>query len=223
VIRALLDDLAAALLPGRCPGCGTRAEPVCDACAATMKPAPAAPPPAGLAWWTAAYAYAGVARELVARAKYRNERAGLAWAARHIARVARDAPLAFDVVTWVPASRARVTRGGVDHGEVLARAVARDLRLPAGRALRRGSGAPQTGLDARTRRHGPPLACVSNVSGRVVLVVDDVATTGGTLAAAARALHAAGAQAVLAATFARTPGPESTLLAAAYTPANSQH
>src|SRR5262245_30711603 len=62
----------AALFPIACPGCGALGAPVCRACAATLRPAPIAPPPPGLDAWAAPYAYAGVAREAVARVKYRN-------------------------------------------------------------------------------------------------------------------------------------------------------
>jgi adenine/guanine phosphoribosyltransferase-like PRPP-binding protein len=50
-----------------------------------------------------------------------------------------------------------------------------------------------------------------------VLVVDDVATTGGTLSAAARVLRSSGAAAVFAVTIARTPRPGAVSREPAYT------
>jgi predicted amidophosphoribosyltransferase len=79
----LLDDLLDALLPPRCIACGSRGSAICSRCANAMRSAPPAPPPSPLAWWTACYAYDGVARELVARAKYRGEhRCCASWAER---------------------------------------------------------------------------------------------------------------------------------------------
>jgi predicted amidophosphoribosyltransferase len=72
--------------------------------------------------------------------------------------------------------------------------------------LRRLPGPPQTGLPAVDRRRGPVFRA-RNAAPFTVLLVDDVATTGATLAAAAAALREAGAARVLAATAARTPLP----------------
>src|SRR5207302_9686129 len=92
VLRATLVDLLDAILPARCPGCGRGGAVVCRACAATLAPAPRAPPPPPAAWWTACFAYEGVARELVARAKYRNERRFLVLVARELAAAIEVAP-----------------------------------------------------------------------------------------------------------------------------------
>jgi len=219
VLRALLDDITLALLPTRCPGCGRRGASVCSKCATTMSVAPRAPAPPGIDRWVSCFVYEGVTRELVARAKYRDERAALRWFVPKVAQAVGSMRADVDVVTWIPASAARMEEHGVDHGELLARGVAASLRLPAQRLLARPRGVPQTGLDARTRRNGPALRATREIGARSVLVVDDVVTTGGSLGASARALRANGARAVFAATIARTPGPGEARRAAAYTPA----
>ncbi len=216
--RATIEDLLDALLPARCPGCGRLGRLVCGTCAERLVAAPAADPPPPLDWWTACYSYEGVARELVARAKYRSERRFLAAVAGELARAVASAPAPVDVVTWAPASAQRIRMHGVDHGALLARALARITDSAVMPCLRRAPGPAQTGRDARARRLGPTLGCIRDVGGATILVVDDVATTGGTLAAAARALRAASAAAVFAATIARTPRPGAVRAAPAYTP-----
>jgi predicted amidophosphoribosyltransferase len=196
--------LVASLLPLRCPGCGTIAEPVCDRCAATMRAAPTAAPPPGVDVWCAPFAYDGVARELVARVKYRGAHAATGWlACEMVALVAPPVPV---VVTWAPTTAARRRARGFDHAELLAAAVARLLRRSLRRLLVRGAGDPQTGRAASERRIGPTFSARTPVPASVLLV-DDVATTGATAAAAARALRAGGASRVVVLTAARTPAP----------------
>ncbi len=159
-------------------------------------------------------AYEGAGREIIARLKYRNARCVVPWLATEMARLAdarsgpdgpaRDATA--DVVTWVPTTGARRRQRGFDQGRVLAAAVARRLGLPCRRLLRCERGPAQTGRSRRERLDGPGYRVER---GRAVpprvLLVDDVVTTGATLAAAARGLRQAGARDVTALVAARTP------------------
>ena len=217
--REVAAAVVGAVLPGRCPGCGRAAEPVCATCAVGLRRPQALVAPPLVDGWVAAFAYEGVARELVARLKYRNQRAALPWLAAAMAAAAverypvdqagranqpgRERPV---VVTWAPASSSRRDRSGFDHGELLARAVARRLGLPVARLLERPPGPSQTGRTRVDRAPGPALRPVGAAArGRSVLVVDDVVTTGATLSAAAAALRRAGAVRVVALTAAATP------------------
>jgi predicted amidophosphoribosyltransferase len=197
--------MLAGLFPLTCPGCGCRADPVCAACASRLRSAPIGVPPPGVDSWAAPFAYEGVARELVARVKYRGAHAATSWLANAMA-VLVTAPLP-DVVTWVPTTSARRRQRGFDHAELLACRVARRIHRPACRLLTRADGPPQTGMMASDRRRGPVISPRRSAPARVLLV-DDVATTGGSLARAAAALRVAGADQVVALTAARTPGPD---------------
>jgi predicted amidophosphoribosyltransferase len=196
------------LFPMVCPGCGRRGAPVCTRCCEQLHGAPPAPAPPGLDAWWAAFAYEGVAREVVARVKYRSARGAVPWlAASMVGALDRSAIDGFvDVVTWAPTSRDRRRARGFDQAELLARAVARRLGTRCVGLLDRRPGPPQTGLHAADRRCGPRHVARRGAP-PIVLVVDDVATTGATLAAAARALRDAGAHHVVALTAARTPPP----------------
>jgi predicted amidophosphoribosyltransferase len=163
---------------------------------------PAAPPPPGVERWVALLAYDGVARELVARIKYRRAHAAVGWLADGMARVV--GPPLPDAVTWAPTTPRRRRERGFDHAELLARGVARALHRPVLRLLTRPDGPAQTGRPAAERRTGPRFGSVGGAPS-AVLLVDDVATTGATLSAAAGALRSAGAETVLAVTAARTP------------------
>lgn len=99
----------------------------------------------------------------------------------------------------VPASWRRRMARGVDHTSVLARAAGRRASVPVIRGLSRRHSPPQVGLSATARaanirgvfRATPALERrVSQGPGlRVVVVLDDVRTTGATMTAACRAVR----------------------------------
>ena len=193
------------LFPLACPGCGARCgrtgAPICAGCGSAVGAAPVMPPPEGVDQWFAPFAYEGALREVVARVKYRNVRAAVPWLA---AAMIGELPVSShalsvgaDVVTWAPSTAEHRRARGFDAAELLARRVARGLRLPAARLLTRRPGPPQTGRSGAARRHGPRFEA-RRVAPARVLLVDDVATTGATLVAAAIALRAAGALQVFA-------------------------
>ncbi len=201
---APLGTFGGVFLPVSCPVCGAKGSAPCPACAAGLRRAPSLPAPPGVDSCAAFLAYEDVGRELVARFKYRNARSSLGFLARAL--VALAPPVPFDAVTWAPTTAARRRRRGFDQAELLARAVARALRLPARSLLVRRPGPIQTGQPLAGRRAGPAFEPSRPAPARVLLV-DDVVTSGATVSAAARALRQSGAIEVHVVAVARTPSP----------------
>lgn len=110
---------------------------------------------------------------------------------------------AFDVITWVPMTDARLKWRGFNQGAGLARSVARHWTVEARGLLKRGGGQPQAKLKRMGERRANAAAAgyraAGDVSGLTVLIVDDIMTTGATVEACARALIEAGAARVYAA------------------------
>lgn len=117
----------------------------------------------------------------------------------------------FDTVTWVPVSRRRLARRGYDQAELLARSACRRWDTRPVRLLEKIQDTPaQSGLadmDARWKnvRGVYRAAAPEQIRGRRVLLVDDICTTGATLAECSGVLLAAGAAEVVCAVAARTP------------------
>jgi len=109
-----------------------------------------------------------------------------------------------DVVTWIPPTRAALTRRGFDHARAIAEPLAASLGVPCEALLTRPAARDQRRLGRQARLQAAEEAgFVAAACTGAVLVVDDALTTGATLEAAADALRAAGATRVGVAVVAR--------------------
>lgn len=201
-----------------CPGCVAALRPHPRPCTPDPCPVPLLEPTTVTPWCAAAYD--GAVRRVLLQFKERG-RDGLADDLSSLLLAACEAAIAArpDTRTWtlVPMTsrRSAVRERGYDGVLLLSRAVARRLRraghdVRVTRALRyRRVVADQAGLGAAERRTNLSGALRSAVGrwprGHGVLVVDDIVTTGATLAGAVEALRASGAEVVGAAVVAATP------------------
>lgn len=93
---------------------------------------------------------------------------------------------------------------GIDHSDIIASALAKELRLPLRRPLWQRFGRSQKTLNRRGRlrrlqRFGVRFGHANSVAGKSVLLVDDIRTTGATIEQARQVLLGAGAARVAAA------------------------
>ena len=167
-------------------------------------------PNLGLSGAAFAHPYRGPAGGLVRRLKYSGvgvlaERMGV-----ELARAAMLLRMGDDVlVTCVPMHPRRLRKRGVNHAELLARGVAREMQLQFGDVLMRTRNAPQQArLSEAERRRNLKGGFVvrpewnARVQGAKILLIDDVFTTGSTAQHCAEALRRAGAAQVYFAAYA---------------------
>ena len=205
-VRGLARELLELVAPSVCPACDTPRRPgqslLCAPCRDGLKEMRA------LGAVRTGVAYEGVGRRLVRRFKFDGRGDALAVLLPYL--LDRVEPLPAQAVVGVPRHRRRVRETGADPVHDLARRVARARGLPHWRAaLVRSRPTPtQSGLSPAERRRnvaGAFSAGHPGLAGARVLLLDDVATTGATLAEAAAALRAAGARRVWLAALAGTP------------------
>ncbi|MDT0309988.1 ComF family protein [Streptomyces sp. DSM 44917] len=206
-------ELGGLVLPVTCAGCGTGREPLCPRCRRALAGARPrrvrpVPEPGGLPPVYAAAPYAGPARAVLLAHKERGALPlarplgnALAGAVRAAGAGAARGPVIGLVP--VPSTRAAVARRGHDPVRRMALAAAGRLRReglavrvrPALRLCR--AVADQAGLGARERAANLAGAMAAGPgalsAGEPVVLVDDVLTTGASLAEAARAARVGGA------------------------------
>jgi ComF family protein len=213
-------DLA---LPASCAGCGREGAAFCPDCARALDarhglpggtllglPSEVPPPLLQLEWCAP---FQGPVRAAIHGLKYSGEQRLAAPLGEALARRWAEAGVGGDLLVPVPVHRERARERGYDQAVLLARAAARSLGLPMAVALeRRRATVAQYHLD-RAHRAGNvegafalatrPEAFPRPVAGSWPVLVDDVVTTGATLAACASVLLREGAIGVSAITVAR--------------------
>lgn len=208
------------LLPPTCPGCGREGLAVCAACLAHMSRRLDEPPgvpvglpssqPRGIVQLEWCASFNGPARASVHALKYDGELRLVAPLAELMAARWRRASVGGEILVPVPIHAERRRQRGFDQAELLARGVGERLGLRVVCALERAARTTaQHQLGRRARQNNVSQAFgvaprhAGEISGRWLVLVDDVVTSGATLAGCARGLYEAGAFAVSALTLAR--------------------
>ena len=223
VAGSMALDLA---FPAVCSGCGREGDPLCAACLPALDarlwlpggtpiglPADLPAPLLQLEWCAP---FSGPVRAALHDLKYSGERRLARPLGKALARRWGRVGVGATVVVPVPVHADRERRRGYDQAALIAAEAAADLGLPCVRALERARAtiaqfdlgradraANVAGAFRLRRPERAPVAAGAKISERWILLVDDVVTTGATLAACAVALEAGGALGVSAIAVAR--------------------
>ena len=218
-MRDWIHQLLDLFFPPKCPFCGKVLDHagICPAC---EKALPWTEEGAGVRELSggvrcaAPLWYEGKVREGLLRFKFQGARAAAGPLGELVARCAAERfSGAFDVVTWVPVSRRRLRSRGYDQARLLAESACRLWEVRPAQLLQKITDNPaQSGLTEEAARRANVLGVYEaaepeRIQGCRILLVDDICTTGATLAECARTLRDAGAADVMCvcAALARRP------------------
>lgn len=153
--------------------------------------------------FTAVWYYDGDVRRSILRYKfYRGTYLAPKFGRMLAMTISQRGPEEFDILTWVPVSRRRRLRRGYDQCALLSKYVGRELGIAARPTLRKKRHTPpQTAQPSAEMRRANILGAYemrrrADVSGKSILLLDDVFTTGATMNECARILLMAGAKEV---------------------------
>lgn len=164
-----------------------------------------------VAGWTALWYYKGNARQTLIDYKFHNYRAYSNHYGRLLAmRLLTEKQADYDLITWVPCSFWRLLSRGFDHVRKIAVTVSRELELPLVRTLKKPiHNPPQSSMKDIAQRRANVLGVYSpykkeQFTGKRILLLDDIITTGATAGECAKILIINGAKEVYFAAVAAT-------------------
>ena len=220
----MLEKLLTIIAPHECLGCGREGRLLCGNCAEDLPPAVSRcyrcqratagfrtcrsckASPLHAAHAAVRYEDEGLSRAVVWRLKFERAKA----AAGDIAPLLPLPPIVGDraqLLVHVPTATSRTRQRGYDQADLIARHVSTLSGVPHVAALARLGQHRQVGTSGETRRRqlrgAFRVTQPALVSGKHIVLIDDVVTSGATLEAAAHALKQAGAWRVDAAVFAQ--------------------
>jgi ComF family protein len=224
-IRGMALDL---LFPRWCVGCGREGDFICSSC---LKSLPRIVPPlcpkcglpqssanlcpSCLSWQAAIdgirapFRFEGVMRQAIHQLKYRNLRALAGLLARLLGEYLLANPVPGEFLVPVPLHPKRLRERGYNQSQLLAKELGRLAGLPVidDCLTRQRHSLPQARTSSLAERRGNVAdaftCCHQGLEAKPVILIDDVATSGATLDACARALKAAGAASVWGLVLAR--------------------
>ena len=218
------------ILPIPCVGCGTEGNIICGECVPTLtqlkspfcnicaSPNTVSPCrecreiPSSIDGIRAPYIFDGAIREAIYAFKYRGVRAAAPSLALLLASYLISHRVPGAVIVAVPMPPRRLRQRGYNHSALLARELAKQagMVIKEGWLTRAKDSMPQVETGSKSLRRENvegnfvcPDKSQNDLTGARVIVVDDVATTGSTLSACAKALKDAGAASVWGLTLAR--------------------
>ena len=176
-----------------CPRCGGELSGILDVCTDCLHSTLDFP-------WkraVAVFKMTGAVKESIYRFKYRNCPEYARAFGQLAAGALRESGIRPDLIVPTPLHWFRYCRRGYNQADLLAQRIGRELNLPTAHLLRRKKWTRQQARLDRAERIRNLEGAFSirdstNCKGRCILLVDDVMTTGSTLAAGARVLLDAG-------------------------------
>lgn len=164
-----------------------------------------------IADWAVVWYYENTVRQSILRFKFHRARGYAKPYGRFLAMALRRNGIEqFDCLTWVPTGFWRIFRRGYDQVELLAKALGEELGIPPVRLLKKVRHTrPQSTIRGEAARRANVIGAYTmekgvDVTGKKILLLDDIITTGATISEAARILRTAGADEVYCGAVAMT-------------------
>jgi ComF family protein len=226
LLSRIAEPLLDLVFPPSCAGCNREGAFLCTDCEADLPRLEAPfcrtcsdPGPRSLCEWcssttqpfdgiTAPYRWNGAVQQMVYALKYRGVRASAPRLAEFMAAHLSNTSISADLIVPVPLHRRRERKRGYNQSELLAKGIAERTGIPVATSVltRTRDTRPQVTMknpDERRENIAGAFECVGDVAGKHVLLIDDVVTTGATIAACSTPLRAAGVTSIWALSMAR--------------------